>query len=583
MTGYNPYPGSYNPLPGISGTPMPPLTMPYPQSATPPYMQPWRPPASVYSPAVDSIHLRHRRMHKEKDLPWYGSFGKEVAKAALTVGASMAGFALGGVPGAMIAGAASAAALSALDQRWVRGNVIWGSVAIDGALGLLPGFVGKHVAVQGGRLLTKLTGKSLDVMKANPLKQAAIIGATDGAVLGYVGNAATCAYDTYQKTGRVEWQHALVEGAKGSVSGLVGGAVAGGGFTALGGRISKARGTTAEGGTHPKPDSSAGQAVAKPSESAANLDSTISTQHATNPAIMNPIQGESRVAPPKSAALIAPDGTQKAKVAEVIVPPATHKGVFEEKTLSQWLGHDLKDIQIRQGGTLTCYLLSSLDGIFNHPQGARLLEKIKVGRSADGYRVQFPGFEQPFDVSKAELAALGSHKVQSSHEMLPVIEQAYLKARATFYNKPHDIGTSQDALRKMFSNGRDGRVTDFEFSPLQTDTEFHVDRLQPEEVLPSLKAYLRRSPQSDNQIDVLTGILKKNGKIPDNIRIERLDPLETSPNIIQAHYYSVRLNESNANQVVLSNPYHNQTNKIILSTEDFLKYFRNFGSRIRLD
>lgn len=255
MTGFNPYPGSYNPLPGIGGMPMAPPQLPY--------AQPWWMPVPMAPPAMDSIDLSHQQMHKAKKLPWYASFGKEVGKAALTVGASMAGFALGGVPGAMMAGAGSAAALSALDQHYIQGKVFWGSVAIDGALGMLPGFVGKHVAVKGGQLLSKMTGKSMDVMKTSALKQAAIIGATDGAVLGYVGSSATCAYDTYQKTGKIEWEHALVEGAKGSVSGMVGGALAGGAFTALGGKLSKTKTTSSD---SPKPES-----LSKPEPSKSEL------------------------------------------------------------------------------------------------------------------------------------------------------------------------------------------------------------------------------------------------------------------------------------------------------------------------
>jgi hypothetical protein len=63
---------------------------------------------------------------------------KEAAKAVVTLAASTAGFALGGLPLALVAGCLAGGSLSAIDSRLTEGAVDWGRTALDGALGAIP-------------------------------------------------------------------------------------------------------------------------------------------------------------------------------------------------------------------------------------------------------------------------------------------------------------------------------------------------------------------------------------------------------------------------------------------------------------
>lgn len=279
MTGFNPYPGSYAPLPGIFGSPPPaPMAMPYPA--------PWRMPPLPPSGA-DSVELNHQNRHQKKQQHWAVTFGKEITKTALTIGASMAGFAVGGVPGAMIAGSASSAALSAMDQQWSNGKISWGSVLIDGALGLIPGIVGEKIALTGGKVLTRLTGKNLELAAQGTLKRSVITGMTDGALLGSAGGAATCAYDTYQRTGQVDWKHAGIEAAKGGASGVIGGGLGGGAFSALSrSRLFKKSSPT----TTPKPNPASTAPEPKPASVPTPPPAEPSTPAATVEPVKQPVE-----------------------------------------------------------------------------------------------------------------------------------------------------------------------------------------------------------------------------------------------------------------------------------------------------
>ncbi len=214
MTGMNPYTNN-SPLTGIFGNSTP-LN--------------WAPPASVslgMGPQFSGQDtFEPRRGQPQKQHPWYVTALKEVTKAGLTIGASMIGLTLGGVPGAMIAGASSSALLSAWDQHATIGKIRWGSVIIDGALGLLPGVVGEKVAQSGGRLLTRLTGKNMTLAAQSSIKQAVITGATDGAVMGLVGGGATGAYNAYQE-GQLNGPQTLKDALVGGLTGLIGGGIAG--------------------------------------------------------------------------------------------------------------------------------------------------------------------------------------------------------------------------------------------------------------------------------------------------------------------------------------------------------------------
>ena len=171
---------------------------------------------------------------------WFASFGKEVLLNGLTVAASIAGGIVGGVAGAVVAGSLTSATLGIVDQKLFRHQkkIDWTSVGIDGALGLIPGTMAEFIAKGGSRMLAKSTGKVFDIGARNSVKHGAIVGATDGLILGSVGGVAHSAYDSYKKDGKVNWGQASKDGANALLTGAIGGGLGAGALMAMrGGKI----------------------------------------------------------------------------------------------------------------------------------------------------------------------------------------------------------------------------------------------------------------------------------------------------------------------------------------------------------
>ncbi len=226
MSSFNPGPGStgpvsvgYNPLPGIfGGGPI--------LSYTPYYQQ------GMAGNRPDSFQLQNGKpVSKPSKLQ---TIFKEIAKTGVVIGASVLGGLVGGVPGAMVAGAAAGGLVSVADQKLSKGRVNWGSALIDTAIGLIPAGLGGGV-IKG---LETLTGKAFfNAVGRQGVKpiiaKGATIGAIDGAAISYASGVGHSAMDSYQQTGAVNWQAANKAGMDGIVAGAVGGAVAGGAVNGL--------------------------------------------------------------------------------------------------------------------------------------------------------------------------------------------------------------------------------------------------------------------------------------------------------------------------------------------------------------
>lgn len=192
----------------------------YPESIAPTFI-----PVRVNADAL--VEADHQNLHQPKSQAGYVTCVKEVVKKALTVAASIGAYRVSGLRGAMAAGSLSSAVLSAADQQWTNKEIIWGSVIIEGAVGVLPGIIGESIVQASRRVFCSVTKKNLPIASQNTMKWIIGTGLLDGAVLGYVSSLATCAYSTYRKTGEIDWKHANIEGLQGSLSGGLGGALAG--------------------------------------------------------------------------------------------------------------------------------------------------------------------------------------------------------------------------------------------------------------------------------------------------------------------------------------------------------------------
>ncbi len=224
----NPFPGNYQPFPGLYGN----------GALAPGVVSP----SLGVTPPEDSFEKQDKKESEEKQHPWYVGFAKEALKTGLTVGASVLGGMFGGVPGAIAAGAAASGLVNAVDQKVSKGKIDWGSVLIDAALGTIPGGVGSAVVRTGEKAIAKFTGKELAEKAAErTLKRAAVEGAADGALMGYVGGTAQEGYQNYKETGHVNLGQASKDGLDSILPGMLGGAFAGSAFTALGRRMQQHR------------------------------------------------------------------------------------------------------------------------------------------------------------------------------------------------------------------------------------------------------------------------------------------------------------------------------------------------------
>lgn len=179
----------------------------------------------------DSFQSSNSKSGKAKKLPWYLSFGKEVLINGITIAASIAGGFAGGIVGAMAAGSLTSATLGALDQKLIEKQKLdWKSVAIDGALGLIPGSVAEGLAKGGSRVLTQLTGKEMGIGAKESVKRGVIVGATDGVVMGSVGGFSQGAYESYKQDGKVNWATAAKQSVIAMLSAVVGGGLGAGAF-----------------------------------------------------------------------------------------------------------------------------------------------------------------------------------------------------------------------------------------------------------------------------------------------------------------------------------------------------------------
>ncbi len=104
-------------------------------------------------------------------------------------------------------------------------------------------------------------------------------------------------------------------------------------------------------------------------------------------------------------------------------------------------GEDLKSIHLIQKNSNTCNLLVALNSIFQHPQGQKILDLIKISRIQNGYEVNFPGQRQLITVLDIELVQYGRSKAPGVY----ILEQAYLNIDP----KPPVFDTTHNALVKM--------------------------------------------------------------------------------------------------------------------------------------
>lgn len=247
-------------------------------------------------------------------------------------------------------------------------------------------------------------------------------------------------------------------------------------------------------------------------------------------------------------------------------------------TTKEVFGNDLRQIHFHQRGGNTCYLLSALDNIFQHPHGEKILDKIRIQKTAQGYRVKFPGQPKAYEVLESELGKLktsGSGEVNgvnSNHKGIKILECAYSKIPNPTFG---EFDESYNALARIFdahgviniqnarnpSAGvleRNGRPVSEEgiLLPWQSDHRIGPFEFTHAERFDNFKTYIENAKRQDS-LDILTAI-------PFNFR----------------HYYSIRVHESTPETIVLADPF-NTNEPLRLPFKEFMAKYNIEGVQLR--
>lgn len=183
-------------------------------------------------PEGDQFERQNAKAKPRKKRPWYVTFLKETVINGLTIAASLAGGVAGGVVGAIAAGSIVSAVLGIMDQKLFdkEKKIDWGSVAIDAALGAIPGTVTESLIKGGCKAIERKTGKAIAIGATNSVKRNVIVGVSDGVLLGYAGGFAQTAHDTHKEEGKIQWGQSFKDGFKAMLPAILGGALGAGAF-----------------------------------------------------------------------------------------------------------------------------------------------------------------------------------------------------------------------------------------------------------------------------------------------------------------------------------------------------------------
>jgi hypothetical protein len=195
----------------------------------------------------------------------------------------------------------------------------------------------------------------------------------------------------------------------------------------------------------------------------------------------------------------------------------------QQLTLEELFGTNLKNNTSRQQSGYSCYVLSALDNILQHPQAENMLKAITVRKLSDtAFEVNFHK-GSAIEVTVNDLRA--SDVATSDHLGVPLLEQAYLKTLPE--NERREYGES-----------------------------LHVfEALVPERLLPSstgLKEY--RANDSDYKT-YLQQLIQDSKDHPDNTPLLSIGS--------HAHIRSLRLHASNKNEIAYFEPFAGAQNMSI--------------------
>ena len=157
-------------------------------------------------------------------------FGPTVLKTGLVVTAAAAGTALGGPMGGAIAGGLASAGVSAASQEIQDHHIDWGLVAINGAVGAIPGGLfgkigGRAIGEAGETLQSDALQATAKSIAEKPIPKYVADGVAGGAVIGGTSGLATSTYEQLKSGNPFSVQMVAANAGIGALTGAVTGGV----------------------------------------------------------------------------------------------------------------------------------------------------------------------------------------------------------------------------------------------------------------------------------------------------------------------------------------------------------------------
>lgn len=221
-------------------------------------------------------------------------------------------------------------------------------------------------------------------------------------------------------------------------------------------------------------------------------------------------------------------------------------------------GGPLAGVTLRQGSSIkNCYLLAAIDSILHHPKGGQVMEQIAFEKKNYRYQVKFPACE-PVKIHQTQVG----YTVRTDSLGVQLLEHAYIqlmqdrnKYEQLSYNSP------ERAIRAMF--GTSVEEISFDSDAQAIVTGGHIWQAPDEDTFKqALANYLHHSAFNPAGVDIPFATLKR----PDF-------------RFIWEHIYSVRMDNTNKDQVTIANPF-NTRQETILPFREFINLFTLSAVRI---
>jgi hypothetical protein len=156
---------------------------------------------------------------------------RNTVNSFITVAANLLGFAVAGLPGAILAGGLRGLLANGSDQYYHHKKIDPNELVAYGLFGLIPNLVGEAIARQANHVTNQVTDQAKQLATRHSVGRTVIINILDGAILCMLSNVFQHVYQAHQKHQKAQLPDLMQKAKEGLLPGILGGALAGIAFT----------------------------------------------------------------------------------------------------------------------------------------------------------------------------------------------------------------------------------------------------------------------------------------------------------------------------------------------------------------